>query len=195
MNQQTVLNDKKSIAKQIRARAETSRTFAAMCKVFAERERTRRQITIHSLFITMTKAGYEFTRVEYMTELQFLADLGIGILELSRTGVLRALKSIDVTLQSIGLVGTGKKLVLEKSNVGALRKANISFKRSAAKTKTVHIPTETAPVDKVADKATLILTINGRRMVLDLVPKVSANELLNLIFKIAAVSGDKEGSL
>lgn len=185
MIEQTVNTDKvdrKSIAKMIKDRAENSKVFNAICHVFALRERTRQQVTIHSLSVTMQKEGFDFSRSDYMKELDFLASLNLGRIEKSRTGVIRALKDITVTLQSIGAVGVGKKAFLDKSQVLGIKRV-----RKAAKA-----PVVTPKVNhkrRLTDNATLVLTIDGRRMALTLEPNISASDLLTLIFKMAAVPG------
>lgn len=86
----------------LRQEANKNAAFNAVCKVFAGRERSRQQITIVSLKAAMKKHGFDFTAGQYEDILKTLARAGIGHLDKSAKGRIRALKGIKVTLQSVG---------------------------------------------------------------------------------------------
>lgn len=177
-----------NVIAKLQERAANSKVFAAMANVFATRERTRNQITIQSLQVTMKKEGHEFTRADYVKELDFLSTLGIGQMAKSKSGVLRALLQINVTLQSVGAAALGKKVFLDKARaVQHHKRTALPPPPPVQPTQQVQPTLETTFFKKEIDRATLIVTINDRRMKLDLSPKINANELLTLIFNLAAV--------
>lgn len=171
--EQKTLETKTNVTKALKDRAANSEVFRAMCEVFALRERTRQQVTVHSLTVKMQKAGHKFTRADYAKELAFLASYGIGSLIKSKTGVIRGLVKIDVTLQSVGQVALSKRVNLDK--------ANIQIRDRRATPRPVKMPS----VPKSANQATLILSLDGRKMALDLSPNLGYQELIALIFNIA----------
>lgn len=93
----------------LREQAKENQAFNAMCHIFALRERTRQQITLNNLALSMSKEGFIFTKDQYARCLIFFASLGIGKLDYDINGNLRALKNIKLTLQSIGLAAVSKK--------------------------------------------------------------------------------------
>ena len=181
---ETKIGKNPNVIAKLQERANTSKVFAAMANVFASRERTRNQITIQSLQVTMQKEGYDYTRMDYIKELDFLSTLEIGTLTKSKSGVLKALTNINVTLQSVGAAALGKKVFLDKA------RAVQHHKRTALPPPPpppLAMPMTMPSLKKELDRATLIVTLDGRRMKLDLSPKITTNELLNLIFNLAAV--------
>lgn len=86
----------------LRLEADKNQAFNAVCKVFADRERSRQQITVISLKAAMKKHGFDFAVEQYEEILKVLARAGIGHLDKSPKGRIRALKGIKVTLQSVG---------------------------------------------------------------------------------------------
>ena len=98
----------------LRILADNNQVFNAMAHVFAMRERTRGQITVSSLFASMEKEGYKYTKEEYAKVLSSLADIKLGRLEKNGAGKSVALKDIRYTLQSIGMASIAKKPDLTK---------------------------------------------------------------------------------
>lgn len=93
----------------IRAQAGKNVAFLAVCKMFAERERTAKVLTLQSLRQRMKLIqGETHARVEYANALMFLSQIGIGVLETSKRGKVVALKGITVPLQDIGLMALNK---------------------------------------------------------------------------------------
>src|ERR1700722_8921493 len=99
------------IPERLQAEAQKNECFAAICTVFALRERTRSQVTVQSLMATMEKEGFKFSREQYEKCLVFLATLHIGKLDHDMKGRVRGLKNINITLQSIGLASVGKQVL------------------------------------------------------------------------------------
>lgn len=155
----------KSIVKAIADRAKSSDVFNAMCHVFALRERTRQQITVSSLTLKMEKEGFKYTAKDYARELQFLADLGLGKMEL-KNGVPKVLSKITVNLQSIGKIAFGQAADLE---LNYIQKRNMPAPKQQQTT--VKAPT-------VNNTQTAILQVGDRKLTLHL----SSDEILQLIF-------------
>lgn len=88
--------------------------YKAVFKAFAARERTRQQVTLDSLFITMMREGSAYARDQYAEVLKTLAHLGVGTLELDSKKRVVALKNIKITLQSIGMAALGTRSKLDK---------------------------------------------------------------------------------
>lgn len=105
------------IIELLRKGAQTNPAFAAVCKVFSERERARQQVTVHSLSARMLKSGYQFSKKDYINVLKYLSNLGIGALDVNpSTNEVRGLKNIKITLQSIGEVAMATSTNFEKFN-------------------------------------------------------------------------------
>lgn len=98
---QTAVKSQDLISK-LRDQAKKDQAFSAVCAVFALRERTRQQVTMHTLKDTMQKKGFNFSDEQLSTVLSFLAANGIGKIDSSPKGKVKALKDIKITLQSIG---------------------------------------------------------------------------------------------
>lgn len=94
------------IVQALRAEVQRNPAFAAVCKLFASRERARQQVTLSTLRLTTIREGYNFTREQHEGVLKFLASLGIGRLVYDHKNRIAVLKDIRVTLQSIGLAAT-----------------------------------------------------------------------------------------
>ncbi len=157
----------KNIIRAIADRAKTSDVFNAMCHVFALRERTRQQITVSSLTLKMEKEGFKYTAKDYARELQFLADLGLGKMEL-KNGVPKVLSKITVNLQSIGKIAFGQAADLELNYI--------------QKRKLPVVKQQTAIAEPRKPRGqTAILQIGDRKLTLNL----SSDELLQLIFNKA----------
>lgn len=191
------------ITAKIKNRAETSKVFNILCHVFALRQRTRRQITIHSLFVTMTKEGFNFTKDDYRKELEFLAEIGIGTLERSKTGVVKALKNIKITLQSIGMTGVGKRPVLQAARLRNLYTQLPETTTVAKQQVKPELPAITpnvveakkpksAPAPQENYEATIAFKVNDKKMVVHLEPNVSPSELFAILFEINSKSTKSE---
>lgn len=88
--------------------------LSAVLHVFASRERARDQVTVSALAQRMTKEGFTYDNAEYVRILRLLAQLGVGRLDTSGTGKVRALKDVKITLQSLGMAGVGNSTSIEK---------------------------------------------------------------------------------
>lgn len=96
------METKTDLVAKLKQEADSNAAFKAVCTVFAVRERARQQVTVNSLARVMNREGFEFTKDDYKTVLARLAEFGVGRLDRAPNGRLRALKGINVKLQSIG---------------------------------------------------------------------------------------------
>lgn len=96
------------LVKKLREYTAASEAFAAVCHVFAQRERARSQVTVGALMLRMEHAGFHFKRAQYEEVLKTLAALGVGRLE-AKNNKVKALRDIRLTLQSVGQVAVGKQ--------------------------------------------------------------------------------------
>lgn len=195
---------KMDILTAIRSRAASSPVFNAMCHVFALRQRTRQQITLANLMWVMKKEDFKYVDTQYIVELQFMAAAGLGKLYIDSKGRVRALKGIQVTLQSIGIAAILKKDTLEpfhptnrfkslKMEPGRLfepTSAKLDFNGFRQPLITPKSPVK--PVSKESKpvavpesfQATLTLTIDGKAVTYDLIPGLSVLDLLALLTKV-----------
>lgn len=182
----------KDVVAMLRERANKSVAFNAMVHVFALRERTRQQITLANLFQVMLREGFRHTKLEYAKELEFMAALGIGKLEHDSKGRLRALKGIQVTLQSIGLAAAAKKDSLDRVTLiptfTSLPIITDVIKKTPPK---VEKSSYSAAVLKTTIKAKLTLESDGKNIELVEFPDVTAAQLLDLITMLNTIRGAK----
>jgi len=110
MNHNTEQNNGASaLVHKLQERARMNKVFNSMAHVFAIRERTRRQLTVTSLYAQMKREKFIFSKNDYINELQLLATLSVVSLEKSSRGMIKALVDIKITLQSIGQAALGGK--------------------------------------------------------------------------------------
>ena len=152
-----------NIVTVLRQEAARSKVFNNVCRLFANRQRSRAQVTIHSLHASMHKQGLVYTKQELMEVLRFLADLGVGRLDLNRNNKIRALKDIKITLQSIGETALSKSSHL--TNKAAKNKFNSLYNI---------IPSPEPKVDHPAEFTEEDLTV---RHPAELTVKFSKNEI------------------
>lgn len=103
-----------TLSAKLRQEAAKSQTFASICHMFAQRERSRHQVMVGSLMAAMKKEGFDFTRFQYIDALKTMANLGLGTLKKSRNNRIQGLIEVKYTLQSIGEAAVAKRDVVEK---------------------------------------------------------------------------------
>lgn len=96
------------IVEALRNEAKTSAAFEATAKVFAARQRTRRQVTLYVLKRKLDVSGFSVSVDDCRNVLAFLSKMGIGALERDVRGKPRMLKEIQVSLQSVGKAALGQ---------------------------------------------------------------------------------------
>ncbi len=90
------------VIETLRKKAGVDPVANAVFHMWAVRQRTAPSISIMSLVYRMKKEGFKFHKQQYAELLEFLASVGLGRLERSSKGRVKALKDIRFTLQSIG---------------------------------------------------------------------------------------------
>lgn len=192
MNNQPEITSTKTVAKNLvsmlRQEAEKNKVFNSVCHVFAMRERTRQQVTIQSLQITMEKEKFTFTKPQLEGVLKFMATLGIGTLEYDRHGSVRALKNIRVTLQSIGLAALSRKESLDKFQAAPVFKSLVIDMEK---------PKVAAAAPLIGDQrftASLSVNIYGKTLIFELPKGVSMQELSNILANIYADKAEKKAA-
>ena len=104
------------LIQKLKAAAAVDQVFNAACHLFAMRERSRREVTVASLTDSLNQEGFKASREAVEKVLGMMASFGIGHTVNDAKGQLRALKGIDVTLQSIGKTAIGNS-VIQKSKL------------------------------------------------------------------------------
>lgn len=100
------------IVSALKKEAETNKAFNAVCHVFAIRKRTRFTLTVGSMAQAMRRERFQFGDQEYVSIIKFLAGLGLGNIETNRTGKVKGLSGLKVTLQSIGKAACSTEMTL-----------------------------------------------------------------------------------
>ena len=182
----------RNLISALREEAAKNPVFNSVCLVFSMRERTRQQITIPSLMVTMDKEKFSFSKEELAKVLRFLSGLGIGTLEHDRSGKVTALKNIKVTLQSIGLSALSKKEGLDKFQAQPQFQSLVADQASKAPvpTKTVQIPHAGTTDNTNRFPASLTVKIEGKPVVFDIPHGISLKDLsavLQDLYKKAVV--------
>lgn len=172
------------MVQKLREFAGKSPAFSAMAHAFAMRERTRQQITIHSLIASMVKEGYNFTKDEYRQALTFMANLKLGNLERDRKGQVSALKGITYTLQSIGLASVSKKDSLAKNSVGTPFRQLPSIVPMPQFEDSPKVVVKDPLLKKPLKETTLIIKIGYKTFNFDLFPESSIKEVIETIDRI-----------
>jgi hypothetical protein len=96
------------LIRRIRTQAQMDVVFDNVCRLFANRQRSRQDITIQTLQLTTKAAGYNYSRDQHVGVLLFLSSIGVGELERKNAKVV-ALRNIKYNLQSIGAVANLNK--------------------------------------------------------------------------------------
>lgn len=96
------------LVESLKYELETNKVSNAVFHVFALRQRARNDITLESLAIKMKSEGFNYPASELAHVLKFLANVGVGRLELDSRGRVKALRDIKIKLQSIGQAACGQ---------------------------------------------------------------------------------------
>lgn len=99
--------EKKQVVEVLKKTATKSKVANDVFHAWALRERTRNVVTVEALAQRMKKEGYEYPNHEYAALLRQLSQIGLGKLETSATGKVKALTDVRLTLQSIGQAAVG----------------------------------------------------------------------------------------
>lgn len=142
------------VVQALKAKAIEDEAFKAVCYKFGFRVRSRNQITVRTLMLTMQKDGFNFPLSKYQEILQFLSFCDIGKLVTDRKGVVRALIDIRLTLQSIG------KAALEDATLKPFRQA-YKYKKLDTGSVAKYVAARTINVDPQSYKTELKINVDG----------------------------------
>lgn len=170
----------KAVVEQLRSEAAKNPVFSAVAHLFVSRDRTRQQITLSNLRISMGREGFHYTKEEYTQVLKFMANLGLGRLDFDSENNIRALKDIKITLQSIGYAALGKEDKLVKF-VPAPMFQELPVTKQVQKVIAPPAPKPEAP----SYPTKLIVNIDGHEAIISLPKGLTTSELgllLNALF-------------
>lgn len=156
---------------RLKQEAQTNQAANAMFHVLATRERARSTITLRALSRKMKKEGFDYPNTAYVAILSLLAQLGLGQLLTDARGRTKALKSITVSLPSLG------RAICDK---GAMAKV----KQFRARPRFISLMPAPAPIKKEEQMArglTLIVPVAGSRTVNLPIPEGMSPEDLALL--------------
>lgn len=174
------------IVERLRDYASKNPTFNAMAHSFAMRERTRQQITVHSISASMAKEGFNFSKREFQDALAFMASLKLGHLTTDHKGRITALKGIQMTLQSIGLASVSKKDSLARNTTV------IPFVKLPVPIETPKVVITDTLLKKPIKETTLSIKIGYKTFNFDLFPEGRVQDLIDTIDRIYQ-NKDKKG--
>lgn len=193
---------KPQVVDALRKHASINKCFNDVCHLFALRQRSRRNITVHGLKLAMTSAGFDYSRDELKDVLTFLSKQGIGTLQTSRSGMVKGLLDIRMTLQSIGEAAVSKQDQVQfKPNKAPRAK----FDTLAKEVEKVHKKTiiEEAPkaqvkvpVRKPAPYPTyLTILVEGKPMTIQGPTNITSENLTDLLVNFRKITPKSDAEL
>lgn len=155
----------------------------AVLHVWALRRRARNSVTVSALTQRMTKEKFDFPKEEYAKFLKGLANLGLGTLETDKKGRVKALKGIDITLQSLGKAVCDSK----KSQLTSFRARNKYVSLPGSKQPANRVTTEAAPAISRAlprSPISLVVFINNKTVSIPVPESLDNNEVAELVGRL-----------
>lgn len=145
----------KTIIDALKAKAKEDPAYHAVFLKFAVRKRSRNQVTVRNLTLSMQKDSFNFPTTKYQEVLKFLAGMGFGKVVEDRKGNLKGLYDISITLQSIG-----KAALEQNSPLKQFKRPNRYSKMVTDVSPEVEKETPAEPLK--GGKVELKITIDGR---------------------------------
>lgn len=184
--------EKDRIVESLKNKAQTNACANAVFHVWAVRQRARNMVTMASLTQKMTEEKFTFPRAEYEQFLKFLGGLGLGTLEVSRTGRVVALKNIKISLQSIGLSAVGHKEALQVfrtrkrfERLPIVTGASMpSAEKASEKKAPTSIQTVATPIENTESGVIIRLMVRGKPLELAPNPEWTTEDLVSLIERL-----------
>lgn len=189
------------ITEALRKMASINKNVQNICYVFAMRERTRFEVNVVPLRITMAKAGYDLSIDDIEKTLVFFASLGIGKLQYDDKKRLKGLSDIRWTLQSVGKAAIGEAQTVNRSqrqrrysNLPSTAAGLFSIEPPAA---TIAVPMKTTqtPVPATQTKHVVHLSaiVSGKEVKFALPVRLTSTELVELIAEFNNTPTEKAG--
>lgn len=188
------------MVQSLQAEAKLNPVFNTVMHAFAIRERTRAQVTVSNLRLSMAQEGYQFDRPQCEKVLQFLASIGVGRLQKHANGILYALKDIKITLQSIGraAIGATDKLAkFDQGNSFSRLPAQITQAKAVAPIKPGHVTAKAAKATFVERRApaakyeaSIYVKINGQMSKFDIPGGLTTDELGRMLIDMHLMNSE-----
>ena len=184
--------EKKQVVETLKKTTEKSKAVRDVMTSWALRERTRNVVTVEALAQRMKKEGFDHPQHEYAALLRQLSNLGLGKLETSASGKVKALKDVRLTLQSIGKAAVGEDTSLRgwrpRNRFGQLI---ASTDRAPELTQEAKQPEAPKPLTQEAPKpapmavgVTLVVNINGKPVNIPVPDSLTVQEVGALVAKL-----------
>jgi hypothetical protein len=189
--------DQIKVVETLKQTAEKNRTAQDVFHFWAMRERTRNVVTVEALASRMKKEGFDHAPSDYAAFLRQLSNLGLGKLDISPTGKVKALKDIKLTLQSIGAAAVSGKSKLTgfypRNRFGELLVSSDAPQKvlepvKAAPPKPVAKPAKETNGSPVNVGIALVMSINGKNVSIPVPQDLTIVEVAALVAKLKAVS-------
>lgn len=176
----------KKIAEALRLEAIKNLVFKDVCHLWAVRERARAQVTLGTLRLSMAREGFNYSKDQIADVLLFLANLGVGKLDLDSDKQIRALKDVNISLQSIGRTALNFDTQLEPftqpNSFSTLPAAPPPTQ--AAVSKAVPIPPLVKETPVQAYRAALVVHIDGMPVTFELPKRLTTPEIGAMLAKM-----------
>lgn len=91
-----------NITSKLKDKVAKSPALAALCGIFAKRERNRNEITVLAMYVNLIKEGRSFSKSQIKEAFKTLEEAGIGKLGLDSKQQIVSLKDIKVNLPEVG---------------------------------------------------------------------------------------------
>ncbi len=142
--------------------------YEAVARLLAGRQRTRNRLGLQNLILAMIKAGHRYKRQEYADVLALFCEQGHGVLEYTKRGKIKGLKSIKVPIQSLVKQPSMLKRLVQSENV--------SYKEQDPKAFKVREYT-----------ASLAITVDGEDIKFELPKKMSMKKFQLLMLQLQKI--------
>lgn len=185
------------LVKKLKKEAETNDCAKAVFLMWALRERARREVTVNTLSVSMTKQGFFYPVNRYRDLLKTLASFNLGKLKLDSKGKVVALIDVTARLQSVGKSAISQTPVrLERMQPPPSKYKNVVAAPptpAASQPPTTSVSKSTIQKDNRIIKGRLILTVmlgENKSINIQVPPNLSDEEIVALFsgFQKGAVS-------
>jgi len=173
------------VLRLIRQKAKVDIVFANTCQVWSLRDRARAEVTMSTLKLTMKRERFEYSHEQLASVLTFLADCGVGHLELDSKNRVVALRHIQVTLQSIGLaaIADAKEIPEVKPFQSDTLPKFVDMPKVIHRQEVAHIPSPA-----VHGSGQIALEFNGTVLKVSLNKDVDIGQVISSMLKFGVLS-------
>ncbi len=176
------MTNQNNVVELLREKASTDPVSSAVLHMWALRKRARHEVTLDGLAARMKAEGFIHDKRQYEPILKFIANLGLGRLQVDAKGHVIALKEIKTTLQSIGRAACdvraaddALKIYRKKTRFRNLAVHRVSDDKQP-EAKEAPTVSQQAPVGTMS----LVLSANGQPITVPIDPNLPDEEFLYL---------------